>query len=91
MLSYLIVHINTGTKSRTRERREMWRIKRMMRMELAKQGTKMWMIIERIVCLPMAFCLFYDRLIDWPSSLSVSPSTRTSDEKLMISSHLHQV
>lgn len=63
----------------------------MMRMEVAKRRKRMWMIIEKIVCLPMAFCLFYDRLIDWPSNLSVSPSTRTSDEKLMISTHLHQV
>lgn len=76
MLLYLIVHINIAT----RERRKLWRTRRMMRMELAKQGTKMWMIIERIVCLPMASCLFYDRLIDWPLNPSVSCPVRVFDE-----------
>ena len=76
MLLYLIVHINIAT----RERRKLWRIKRMMRMEMAKSRKRMWIIIERIVCLPMAFCLFYDRLIDWPSNLSVSWPVRVFDE-----------
>lgn len=63
----------------------------MMRMEMAKRRKRMWMIIERIACLPMAFCLFYDRLIDWPSNLSVSCHTSKLDAKLTISSHVHQV